>query len=70
MIARQEYGRRLPDRDGEHAHARCFPSPAFRRREYCQALWCPFLYGIAYTNPIRRAMELARTSMRPEAEQR
>jgi hypothetical protein len=23
---------------------------AFRRREYCQALWCPFLYGIAYTN--------------------
>src|SRR5260221_4016468 len=24
MIARQVYGRRLPDRDGEHAHARCF----------------------------------------------
>ena len=24
MIARQDYGRRLPDRDGEHAHARCF----------------------------------------------
>ena len=27
------------------------PSPVFHGREYCQALWCPFLYGIAYTSP-------------------
>jgi hypothetical protein len=42
----------------------------FRRWEYCQALWCPFLYGIAYTSPFSGAAWLARASMRPEAEQR
>jgi hypothetical protein len=29
------------------------PSTVFYRREYCQALWCPFLYGIAYASPFR-----------------
>jgi len=29
------------------------PSPVFYRREYCPALWCPFLYGIAYASPFR-----------------
>ena len=65
---RQEYGRRLPDRDGEHARARCFLHLFSAGGNTAGRFGVPSCTGSP--PPAHSVGHVARTSMRPEAEQR